>query len=240
MTAARMSPNTPLLAKAEQALSRHQWFEAERLALKALELARAAREFEEMARITLPLQETRRQRMQVAAEIGKITIVNESVAEDTKIPAGCYLIQPPAVGADARRLRLALLEREAPSLVLCREPRTAMGLCPIVSIGQVTIRTRINPPKNWDKPSFSWYLAALEQLGDAAIASIDRGMEPARQVDALLQCVDSHPDHEKLHQALAEACKLAAREDRRIAELPPSRRRAATPVLDQPSDDEDV
>ena len=67
MTAARMSPNTPLLAKAEQALSRHQWFEAERLALKALELARAAREFDEMARITLPLQETRRQRMQVAA-----------------------------------------------------------------------------------------------------------------------------------------------------------------------------
>ena len=54
MTAARMSPNTPLLAKAEQALSRHQWFEAERLALKALELARAAREFDEMARHTTP------------------------------------------------------------------------------------------------------------------------------------------------------------------------------------------
>ncbi|MSR41565.1 MAG: hypothetical protein EXS10_06655 [Phycisphaerales bacterium] len=239
MTAARMSPNTSMLAKAERALSRHQWFEAERLALKALELARVARAFDEMARIILPLQETRRQRMQVAAALGKVTIVKESVAEDTKISAGCYLVQPPAVGADARRLRLALLERDAPSLVLCREPKTSMGLCPIVSIGQVTIRTRIDPPKNWDKPSFSWYLAALEQLGDAAIASIDRGIEPVRQVDALLQCLDSHPDHEKLHQALADACKLAAREDRRIAELPPSRRRAAASALDQPSVDED-
>ncbi len=239
MTAARSNPNSSLVAKAEQALKRHQWFEAERLALKALESARAAREFDEMARITLPLQEARRQRMLIAAEVGKLTIVNESVPEDTKISAGCYLIQPPAVGADARRLRLALLERDAPSLVLCREPKTSAGLCPIVSIGQVTIRTRIDPPTKWEKPSFSWYLSALEQLGDAAIASIDRGIEPVRQVDALLQCVDSHPDHEKLHQALAEACKMAAREERRIAELPPSRRRAAVSDLDEASVDED-
>ncbi len=240
MTAARISPNSPALAKAEHALKRHQWFEAERLALKALELARAAREFDAMARITLPLQEARRQRMLVAAEFGKLTIVNESVPEDTKISAGCYLVQPPAVGADARRLRLALLERDAPSLVLCREPKTSAGLCPIVSIGQVTIRTRINPPTKWEKPTFSWYLSALEQLGDAAIASIDRGIEPIRQVDALLQCVDSHPDHEKLHQALAEACKMAAREERRLAELPASKKRPPVSELDEPSSDDDL
>jgi hypothetical protein len=52
---------------------------------------------------------------------------------------------------------------------------------------------------------------AGEQLGDAAIESIDPTAEPARQVDALLERLDAFPDHEKLHQALEEACQVAAK-----------------------------
>ena len=34
--------------------------------------------------------------------------------------------------------------------------------------------------------------------------------DTARQVDGLLERLDAMPDHEKLHQALAEVCKEAA------------------------------
>ena len=79
-----------------------------------------------------------------------------------------------------------------------------------MAIGQVTVRTRIDAPKKWEKPELAWYIAACEQLGDAAIETLDRTAEPARQVDALLERLDAVPDHEKLHQALAEVCKEAA------------------------------
>ncbi len=200
-----------LMTKAQQALSRNHWFEAERLCARALDMARAECDFNLMARVLLPLQEARRQRMQIAFDSKKIVIVEEPLTEERQLEAKCYLVQPPLVGADARRLRLLALEREIPAVFLCREPKTQLGLCPVVAIGQVTVRTRIDPPRKWDKPELAWFIEATEQLGDAAIETLDRTAEPARQVDALLERLDAVPDHEKLHQALAEVCKEAAR-----------------------------
>jgi hypothetical protein len=45
------------MGKAQQALSRNHWFEAERLAAKALDMARAEGDFNLMARIALPLRQ---------------------------------------------------------------------------------------------------------------------------------------------------------------------------------------
>lgn len=199
-----------LMSKAQQALSRNHWFEAERLCARALDMARGEGDFNLMARIVLPLQEARRQRMQAAIDSKKIAIIDEPLGEERQLETRCYLVQPPLVGADTRRLRLLALEREIPAMFLCREPKTQLGLCPVVAIGQVTVRTRIDPPKKWDKPDLAWYVEACELLGDAAIETLDRTAEPARQVDALLERLDTVPDHEKLHQALAEACKEAA------------------------------
>jgi hypothetical protein len=197
------------MEKASAALRRNQWFEAERLAQKALEGARAARDFGLMARITLPLQEARRQRMQAALDKTGVKILDEPFGEQPKLKPGCHLVQPPLVGADARRLRLFALEQEIPVAVLCREPRTKTGLCPIVCIGEVTIRARIAPPKNWDKPTVAWFAGAMEALGDAAIETLDRAALPVKQVDELIRRLDACPDHEKLHQALAAACVAA-------------------------------
>jgi len=200
-----------LMSKAQQALSRNHWFEAERLCARALDMARSEGDFNLMARILLPLQEARRQRMQAAFDSRKLVILDEPMGDERQLETRCYLVQPPLVGADARRLRLLALEREVPAMFLCREPKTQLGLCPIVAIGQVTVRTRIEPPKKWDKPDLAWYVEACELLGDAAIETLDRTAEPARQVDALLERLDAVPDHEKLHQVLAEVCKEAAR-----------------------------
>jgi hypothetical protein len=211
MASAKTTSVQTLMTKAQQALSRNHWFEAERLAAKALDMARGEGDFHLMARISLPLLEARRQRMQIALDSKKVVILESPPPADMELKPVCYLVQPPLVGADARRLRLLALEREVPALVLCREPRTQIGLCPMVAIGQVTIRTRIDPPKTWDKPTPSWFAEAGEQLGDAAIESIDPTAEPARQVDALLERLDAFPDHEKLHQSLEEACQVAAK-----------------------------
>ncbi|MBL9150353.1 MAG: hypothetical protein JNM94_16820 [Phycisphaerae bacterium] len=201
-----------VMEKAQAALHRNAWFEAERLALKGLDLARVARDYALMARIVLPLQEARRQRLQLALDTKKVVIVDQPIGEEFRAETGCFLVQPPTVGADARRIRLAALEQEVPVAVVCREPKTRMGQCPIVAIGQVTIRTKIAPPKNWDKPTMAWFVGALESLGDAAIETLDRSIDAMRQVDALLARLDAIPDHERLHQELADACKQAARD----------------------------
>ena len=199
-----------IMERAEAALRRSQWFEAERLAMRALELARAQDDFSTLSRVTLPLQEARRQRVQEALGARKLTILNADITEEMPLKPGCYLVEPPTVGADARRLRLAALRREVPVAVLCREPLSRLGLCPVVAIGQMTVRARIAPPKSWDKPDLKWYAEAMELLGDAAIEMLDTGLELDRQVDFLIAALDAVPDHEKLHQALAATCREAA------------------------------
>ncbi len=238
MASAKTSSVQTLMTKAQQALSRNHWFEAERLAAKALDMARGEGDFHLMARIVLPLLEARRQRMQIALDSKKVVILESPLPADMELKPVCYLVQPPLVGADARRLRLLSLEREVPALVLCREPRTQLGLCPIVAIGQVTIRARIDPPKNWDKPTPAWFAEAGEQLGDAAIESIDPTAEPARQVDALLERLDAFPDHEKLHQALEETCQVAAKAYAGTAAPPRAASRSRTvAAVDDAADD---
>jgi hypothetical protein len=207
----RQEKVSELMEHAEAALRRAQWFEAERLALQALSISYREDDWDAMARITLPLQEARRQRMQAAMEVRKIRILEGGISDEMDLKPGCLLVQPPAVGADARRLRLAALRREIPVLVLCREPRTRLGLCPVVAIGPVTVRTRIDPPKSWDKPDFKWFVSALEQLGNKGIADLDTGIELDRQIGHLMDVLDAVPEHEKLHQVLEAKCREAAR-----------------------------
>jgi hypothetical protein len=201
-----------LMDAAEEALRGSKWFDAERHAQRALEMARTLDDWALMARIALPLQEARRQRVQsVMSPKAGIRIVEGEVPEEVTVEPGCYLVQPPGVGADARRMRLAALRQDVPVTVLCREPRTRMGLCPVVAIGMLTVRTKIVPPSDWDAPDMAWYAGAMEQLGDAAIAMLDTGLELDRQVDFVLSALDAVPDHEKLHQALAAVCKEASK-----------------------------
>lgn len=208
-----------LMQKAQASLKSARWFEAERLAQRALELAHDAGDFSRMKRIVLPLQESRRQRMQLAADSRTVKWIEEEVTEDHKVAPGLHMLQPPLVGADARRLRLSALKREVPALIVCREPSTRTGLVPIVAIGLMTVRARIDPPDNPKKPDKKWFLWALEQLGDAAIGMIDTGMDAVRQVDTAIDLLDSVPDHEGLHTTLIEICDRAEAEMR---EAPPS------------------
>ena len=201
------------LGKASDALVKGKVFEAERLAERALAAARQERDFTRMSAIVDLLLQARKARMELALAVNRITIINEPVGENIKVKPGCYLIQPPQVASDARRLRLAALATDVPALVLCREPLTQTKLVPVVAISPgITIRTKVPPPQDSAKPDVDWLLAAVEDLGNWAIDTIDAALPAGRRMEVLLDCLDALPEHENLHRALQQACEACALE----------------------------
>lgn len=200
-----------LIAKADQSLRRDLWFEAERLAARALTMARQETNFDLMIRAVSPLWKARHDRLLAAtARSTKVSILTDAVTEDMSVRKGIYLVQPPLVGADARRLRLIALAKEVPVLVLCREPLTKLKQTPIVAVGTgSTLRVRVAPPEKPDAPEKTWMLDALAELGDSAVANIDLTMPVIRRIDLLLDFLDALPEHGGLHQAMEAACAEA-------------------------------
>jgi hypothetical protein len=106
------------------------------------------------------------------------------------------------------------LEREIPAAVLCREPTTSLRLCPIVAIAPgVTMRTKVKEPADPDQPDMAWFIGAMEALGEFAIISLDPALPIIKRLDALLNRLETIPDHEGLHHALEETCKQAQQEE---------------------------
>lgn len=225
------NPIDRLMERASRALVGMQYFEAERFCKDALRRAHEAADYERMARICMPLQEARRQKRQLAVDSGFVMVFSDarqlrSVGHD--IMPGCYLLQPPLLGVDARNLRDEADSIGVPVFVVCREPLTKEGKWPVVSIGRVSVRTRVDPPvplMRDDKsvtrdayvgiplPSTRWFEAAAEALGDWAISKLKFDEPAAWRVDDLMSYLEAHPDHEKLHQRLEEACRQAMTEE---------------------------
>ncbi len=198
-----------LMERASAALVETAYFKCERLCLEALQAAFRGKEYERMARICLPLQEARRQKRLAAVDTGRLVRLAAAPAEGEVEPEpGCYLIEPMLVGADGRDLRDRADAAEVPVLVVVREPRTQLGAWPIVMIGPITVRTTVAPPPN-EEPTIEWMLAASEALGDEAISRIDPEDTAEERVRDLIDFLGTCPEHEKLHQALEQACRAA-------------------------------
>lgn len=232
-TSQRESQIDALMEEASAQLVSMSYFEAERTCVKALRHAHEAGDYARMARITLPLQEARRQRAQLAMDAGCVRVIDDA---RRRLPEpGLYLVQPSTIAIEARHLREDAIKRRVPVLVLTREPLTAAGEWPIVAVnGEVSVRTRVRPPWALERvadsptrdrapgpPGVAWFMLAGEALGDAAIASLEPSDHPRHQIEDILEFLDCHPDHEKLHQALERACRAAI-----TAGEPPMGRRA--------------
>jgi len=216
------------MERASAALVAARYFECEKLCHRAVAAAWRARDVERLSRICLPLQESRRlirQQATDAAQAGAIVVMTRSADFPAKAGAGFYLAQPPLIGADARRMRDLLWSRQVPSLVLAREPMTQTGRWPMVAVGEKSVRVQVEPPAGvvWTgqgvrrdevtgTPTPEWFLAAGEALGDAAFKAIDGRLPAIWRVEDLLIALDGFPDHEKLHQHLADACRAAMHE----------------------------
>jgi hypothetical protein len=206
-----------LIDKAAVSLGHEAYFECERMGVKALSMARQQHDFERMIRIVELLLDSRQQRVKRALRCSKVTVFNEPITESTKVNPGCYLVQPPQVGADARRLRLSAFQNDVAVAVLCREPITQYKLCPVVAICPgTTIRTKVQPPKSLEKPGIKWFAGALEALGEAAVEGIDPGIDVIRRIDAVIERLDALPEHTGLHETLVAFCHEAI--EQRIAE----------------------
>ncbi len=199
-----------LSEKAADALAAKRYFKAESHALKALDAARDDGDFHRMATVIPTLRQARTGRLELAMDVGSITILDEPFDEDVKIKPGCYLVQPPLVGADARRLRYTALKHEIPAMVLCREPVIRLGLVPFVALGSgATVRAKMRKPEDLEHPDLEWFATALEILGEAA-AEMDPAMSLHKRINALLARVDAIPEHAGLHELLEESCREAA------------------------------
>lgn len=207
-----------LMERASVSLVSTNYFETETLCLRALAAARKLNDFERMARICLPLQEARRQRRQMACDYPGCHIVTQLPSRGDAIAPGRYLLAPPLVGKDGRLFR-ELCERQfVIVIVLVREPANRAGKWPIVGVGTgpreaFVTRTYAAPPADEASPALDWYLAAHEALGDAAILKVPSdgpvSIPADHHVDDLLDALEAVPDHEKLIQAVAAACRGA-------------------------------
>jgi hypothetical protein len=235
-------PLDKLMDRASAALAAAKYFEAERLASQALFKAFRLSDFERMARIVLPLQEARRQKRQIAEDTGSVFILSSLAALDQSPMPGMFLFQPPLIGADARGFREVADSQHIPVFTLTREPMSRDGLWPVVTVGDVSIRTKVAPPytvarletgptrddsARFGPPPVEWFTRASEALGDAAIAKLNPADPAAWRVEDMLLATEAHPAHEKLHQALAACCREAIGQP-----LPEGRR--PRPMIDDP------
>ncbi len=225
-TARRATPTAPgknasiddIMEAASQALLDIRYWECEAMCLRALEKAYTQQEYERMARIVMPLQEARRQKRQMAEEAGEkagVVVLDERPIGSGEAPGltepGCYLLRPPLVGADGRELRDRADRDAVPVFLMVREPTTRAGRCPVVMIGPVTVRTQVDMPEDEDAPTFEWFVNTHEALGDTAIASVPRDASEAQRVTHFYERLATITEHEKLHQALEQACLEAAK-----------------------------
>lgn len=234
-----------LMEEASEHLVATRYFEAERAAAQALKLAHETHDYDRMARITLPLQEARRQKRLLAADTGKLVRVDSYELIDRfnrsskNVTPGVYLLEPPLVGADGRDLRDRLDHLEMPAIVVVREPKTQLGQWPVVMIGPITVRVRIPAPKK-DKPDIPWMLAAAEAMGEEALASLDPEYTSVERVEHLIMRLATLPDHEKLIQALGEACRGAVIEVAAGIDLAKKKARAKNPLALDDESPEDL
>lgn len=211
-----------LMERASVALEATDYFESERLCLRAMKLARGLRDFERMARICLPLQEARRQKRLIAAAAGPQALIARASDVPKVLQPGLYLVQPPMIGAEARSLWELADRKRVPVMVLCREPLTRTGQWPMVAVGPRIFRVKVSPPSPLERvegkvtkddwagvPTSVWFEGVAEALGDAGFAGLPEVEHPDYRVDDLFDLLDAHPLHEKLHQWLAAACRAA-------------------------------
>lgn len=211
------------MEEASAALAAGDYFECERLAAGALQTAFAREQWELVARITLPLQEARRQRRLMAIEADQVFIYDKNPPTgEQPLEPGCYVICAPCVAADARRINEAALDQGVPVIAFACEPKTQTGLLPLAVVGPTTIRAKVKPPKTY---TFKWCLSAIDALSEAALASFDPGRAVHRQVEDLAEKVMTLPESELLHQKLAEVAEQAARV---TSEPTPRRARTST------------
>ncbi len=234
-------PIQRLLAQAHEAGASGDWVGASVAALDAIHDARRRRDFAGMARAIGAYRNASAQVIELAEhESDGAMIISRSADAPDPLCAGCYLLQPPMIGADATRLREAAFAGGLPVRVLAREPMTRDGLWPVVAVGDVIVRAKVEPPEKLQRVEgvitkdaypgpapLDWFRAAIGSLGETALSRLDADEPPQHRVDDLLEILSALPEHTGVLDALESA---GAEAQQKPAPTLPRRR----PVIDDP------
>ncbi len=199
-----------IMERASQALADIDYLGCEALCLEALALARASGRYGYYARILLPLQEARRQRRMIAAA-GVMQLGTGASAVDldiwlTQHHAGCIVLTHPHTIEDARRIDQNAREHQQCVEVLFADNPDQAELWTLRSYAGPAVTCDIPAPKA-DVNAAQWFIDATEKLGDAALAGLDDSLAGTARVEALEARLAVFPDHELLHQRLADAAR---------------------------------
>lgn len=221
-----------LMDQASLKLVKMQYLEAEALCEQALQMAYDRKLWGYFARITLPLQECRRQRRMIAAE-GTIVLGTDHLGDDPipgldQLTSGCVVFTGPQAIEQARVLLRKIQAKPRHLLVLATTTGQTSWHVQSANAPMLTVDFPAPPadwqhqtlapvqwpepasPCNWPTPG-DWVLDAMEQLGDTAIKTIESSADDVNRVDALLAALQAVPDHEILHQLLAKAANAMVR-----------------------------
>lgn len=234
------------LARAKKAARESDWVAGARDAGEALRAAAGARDFPALADAAGIARGAWVKALQLAGkakgvvevrslgDLGvRITETGAAVCDGLK--NGRYLLCPPGcVGIDGRTLKDLCEQKGIAALVLVREPATRSGHWPLVAVGPVTVRARVDPPGAKAKPSAEWCVAALDALAAAALETVV-AVDPFELVDELVERVETLPECVALYDPLIDAC-AKAEEARLIEEARPKAPKRKPP----PRDDSDA
>lgn len=198
-----------IMEQASRALADMDYLACEALCLDALTESKQAKRFGYYARVLLPLQEARRQRRMIAAA-GDVQLGTGPGFEPEQWlqgrDAGCIVLTHPHSAEDARTLHeQARRDKQFVEVLFADSAREYTEWTLRSYDGPAVARTVKAPPSGMN-PS-QWFIEATERLGDAALAGVDGTLKGKALVDELESRLRVFPDHELLHQRLADAAK---------------------------------
>ncbi|WP_432797310.1 hypothetical protein [Poriferisphaera sp. WC338] len=226
-----------MMEQASTLLMQGDYPDSEQMCEQALTLARESKDWDYYARILLPLQEVRRQRRMTAAD-GEVVLgttsnnLNRLEAWAEQAKAGCIMVSGEVKREGAHQLLKYTRDRKLNVEVLFGEHDQTNNSWNLWSVGEIDakVHCRVDElPGAWQERRWTsldvpeegtskyanapagWFLYACEQLGDAAIAQTQEPMGTPQRVLELEKYLHEVGDHEKLHEALAEAARAAAK-----------------------------
>ena len=199
-----------IMERASQALADMDYLGCEALCVQALAEARDQKRYRYYARVLLPLQEARRQRRMIAAQ-GDVLLNGSDPKTGYESwyaggQPGCVVLTRPNTIQDAAALEQQARDDGRFVEVLFADNEPGANPWVLRSYEGPAETCEVDAPADGQDPA-QWFLHATEQLGDAALASVDDALTGEALVSELEARLRVFPDHELLHQHLANAAR---------------------------------
>ena len=184
-----------------------QWFKDSRASKIKITRARKNGDWAILQSATSVLQRANKQRFSLSKNGRRVQVLETYEDIDDIKDNGRYLVCPPLVARNAGDLQISLDERGFSAVVLCREPKTQLGLCPVVTLGDnTTVRSQIKEPTNPIKPTVGWFDSGIDELGQIIVEKTNTFATNDRKLDYLLGHLRAVPAYDGLYVAIITTC----------------------------------